>query len=196
MRDSLGNDWEACFDSFDRIPFAAASIGQVHQAVLKAELSPTHVALPVAVKVQFPNIANSIETDLGYIKFLLTAGKLLPKGLFLDRTVSVRILLSRLADVHSESQVMKGELADECDYAREASFLRTFASYLKDDKRFKVPWVWDGSTERVLVMEHIDGVSVGEASVKALSQIDRNDVWLLALSLFPPFDVPHRSHLE
>ncbi|KAF9028906.1 ABC1-domain-containing protein [Hymenopellis radicata] len=160
MRDSLGNEWAACFDSFDRIPFAAASIGQVHQAVLKAELSPTHVPLPVAVKIQFPNIANSIETDLGYIKFLLTAGKLLPKGLFLDRTVSV----------------MKGELADECDYAREASFLRMFASNLKDDERFKVPWVWDGSTERVLVMEHIDGVSVGEAGVKALSQVDRNDI--------------------
>lgn len=74
---------------------------------------------------------------------------------------------------------MKGELADECNYAREASFAKQFASNLEPDERFKVPWVWDGSTERVLVMEHINGVSVGEADVKALSQVDRNDVRLL-----------------
>ena len=47
--------------------------------------------LEVAVKVQFPNIANSIRSDLGYVKMLLTAGRLLPKGLFLDRTIEVRL---------------------------------------------------------------------------------------------------------
>ena len=74
---------------------------------------------------------------------------------------------------------MKEELADECDYTREASFLRKFASssYLGNDSRFKVPWVWEGSTERVLVMEHIEGLSVGEANVSSLGQRDRNDVF-------------------
>ena len=75
--------------SFDRIPFAAASIGQVHAAVLAAGVSPTGREEPVAVKVQFPNIVNSIASDLGYVKFLLTAGRLLPKGLFLDKTILV-----------------------------------------------------------------------------------------------------------
>jgi aarF domain-containing kinase len=72
---------------------------------------------------------------------------------------------------------MKEELADECDYRREASFLRKFASssYLGDDHRFKVPWVWEKSTDRVLVMEHVDGQSIGEAGV-LLAQKDRNDV--------------------
>ena len=75
-------------------------------------------------------------------------------------------------------QAMKAELADECDYVREASFLNAFGSpeYLGNDPRFKVPWVWAGSTSTVLVMEHVDGVSVGEADAKNLSQIDRNDV--------------------
>lgn len=91
MQDALGADWASNFVSFERIPFAAASIGQVHHAVLKPELSPTNDGLPVAVKIQFPNIANSIESDLGYIKLLLTAGSLLPKGLFLDRTVAVGV---------------------------------------------------------------------------------------------------------
>ncbi|KAK6977033.1 atypical kinase COQ8, mitochondrial [Favolaschia claudopus] len=142
LRNSLGADWARSFTSFDRVPFAAASIGQVHTA--------------------FPNIANSIASDLGYINLLLTAGRLLPRGLFLDRTM----------------QVMKQELADECDYAREARFLRAFGApeHLGRDERFKVPWVWDGSTDRVLVMEHVEGKSVGEFSVSQLDKRDRDDI--------------------
>ncbi|OBZ74946.1 Protein ABC1, mitochondrial [Grifola frondosa] len=123
---------------------------------------PTGKAAHVAVKIQFPNIVNSIQSDLGYVKILLTAGRLLPKGLFLDRTI----------------QVMKEELADECDYAREAAFLRRFGepAFLGGNPRFKVPWVWDGSTERVLVMEHVDGVSVGGSVINRLTQQDRNDI--------------------
>ena len=77
------------FDTFERLPFAAASIGQVHSAVLAAHASPTGAPARVAVKVQFPNIVNSIASDLGYVKMLLTAGALLPRGLFLDRTIAV-----------------------------------------------------------------------------------------------------------
>jgi predicted unusual protein kinase regulating ubiquinone biosynthesis (AarF/ABC1/UbiB family) len=84
---SLGPSWSSHFKSFDRIPFAAASIGQVHTATLASTSNSSEKK--VAVKVQFPNIVNSIESDLGYIKLLLSAGRLLPKGLFLDRTVQV-----------------------------------------------------------------------------------------------------------
>ena len=89
MSTSLGPDWLSNFASFDRIPFAAASIGQVHKAVLSSSASPTGKDEPVAVKIQFPNIKDSITSDLGYIKLLLTAGKFLPKGLFLDKTIKV-----------------------------------------------------------------------------------------------------------
>ncbi|KAF7373236.1 Atypical kinase COQ8, mitochondrial [Mycena sanguinolenta] len=162
LASSLGPDWARAFTAFDRVPFAAASIGQVHTATLAPNVSPTGAAAPVAVKIQFPNIANSIASDLGYISLLLTAGRLLPKGLFLDRTM----------------QVMKQELADECDYAREAAFLRAFGApeNLGGDERFKVPWVWDGSTDRVLVMERVDGTSVGEAEISQLDQRDRSDI--------------------
>lgn len=73
---------------------------------------------------------------------------------------------------------MKDELADECDYSREAQFLRQYNSpgLLGGDSRFKVPWVWEGSTDRVLVMEHVEGVSVGESSVLTLPQEERNEV--------------------
>lgn len=78
---------------------------------------------------------------------------------------------------------MKSELADECDYTREASFLRMFGqpSYLGTDKRFKVPWVWEGSTDRVLVMERVDGVSVGGSVIDKLPQRDRDDVSQIVL---------------
>ncbi|KAF5325897.1 hypothetical protein D9611_000781 [Ephemerocybe angulata] len=175
---SFGPNWcnpdkpdETVFLSFDRVPFAAASIGQVHRAVLAPRHLPPGVGDPeygleVAVKVQFPNIANSITSDLGYVKMLLTAGRLLPKGLFLDRTI----------------EVMSAELADECSYTREASFLQKFASpeYLGADPRFKVPWVWQGSSDTVLVMERVGGVGVGDVSSgeigERLSQEDRNSI--------------------
>src|ERR1700720_2639816 len=92
---SLGPNYSTYFTSFDRIPFAAASIGQVHRAVLSASSSPTRKEEKVAVKIQFPNIVNSIESDLGYVKMLLTAGSLLPKGLFLDRTIQVGVTCVR-----------------------------------------------------------------------------------------------------
>jgi aarF domain-containing kinase len=91
---SLGTEWRANFVTFDPIPFAAASIGQVHRGLLAASVSPTGREEPVAIKIQFPNIRNSVESDIGYLKVLLTAGQLLPKGLFLDKTIAVRKLLA------------------------------------------------------------------------------------------------------
>ncbi|KAI0028951.1 ABC1 family-domain-containing protein [Vararia minispora EC-137] len=160
--DALGASWRTNFASFDPIPFAAASIGQVHRAVLAAAVSPTGRDEPVAVKVQFPNIRESVESDIGYLKVLLTAGRLLPKGLFLDKTIAA----------------MKEELADECNYTREAQFLREFGdnNHLGGDPKFKVPWVWDGSTSTVLVMEHVGGVSVGDEEVGKLSRVDKDDI--------------------
>ncbi|KAJ7044901.1 ABC1-domain-containing protein [Mycena alexandri] len=169
LRTAFGPDWGSLFTSFDRVPFAAASIGQVHAATLAPHASPTGASARVAVKVQFPGIASSIASDLGYIGVLLTAGRLLPKGLFLDRTMAV----------------MKQELADECDYVREAGFLRAFGApdRLGGDKRFRVPWVWEGSTERVLVMEMVEGVSVGDAQLGRLSQAERDEIAALIIEL-------------
>lgn len=182
MRSSFGSSWaDDYFEFFDRIPFAAASIGQVHNAVLNASFSPTGKSVAVAVKIQFPNIANSIENDLGYVKMLLTAGRLLPRGLFLDKTIQVSKISQNLllfTQRREITQVMKQELADECDYKREALFLRKFGSddFLGRDPRFKVPWAWDRSTKSVLVMERVEGSSVGGNAIHDLNQRDRDDV--------------------
>ena len=89
---------------------------------------------------------------------------------------------------------MKDELADECDYSREAQFLQRYnsAGLLGQDPRFKIPWVWEGSTNRVLVMEHVDGVSVGELSVSALPQKERNEV-LGSVVIHPSADRYHQQ---
>ncbi|VDC01226.1 unnamed protein product [Peniophora sp. CBMAI 1063] len=125
IRASLGDAWRGDFVSFDPIPFAAASIGQVHRTDLSAAVSPTGKDQAVAVKIQFPTIRQSVESDIGYLKVLLTAGQLLPEGLFLDKTIAA----------------MKEELADECDYTREANFLRTFgdANHFGGNEHFRVP---------------------------------------------------------
>ena len=80
---------------------------------------------------------------------------------------------------------MKDELADECDYVREASFLKAFGSpeFLGNDPRYKVPWVWEGSTSTVLVMERVNGVSVGEADANNITQKDRDNVSFLLVSM-------------
>ncbi|KAK4700294.1 hypothetical protein P7C70_g5958, partial [Phenoliferia sp. Uapishka_3] len=107
LETTLGREWRAHFDDFDMVPFAAASIGQVHAAVI-SPTSPFASQYPhglrLAVKVQFPGVRESISSDLSSLKWLLVASAVLPKGLYLENTL----------------KVMKRELDDECDYAREA----------------------------------------------------------------------------
>ncbi|KAI9509005.1 ABC1-domain-containing protein [Russula earlei] len=144
------------------IPFAAASIGQVHHAILAASASPTGRPERVAIKVQLPNIAESVTSDLSDIRILLTAGRLLPRGLLLEITLAV----------------MKKELADECNYTLEATSMRSFGSPKKrgGDASFKAQWEWEGSTDRVLVVEHVNGLSVGGDEVHHLPQAERNEI--------------------
>ena len=56
LRNELGNDWQELFEEFDMMPFAAASIGQVHMA--------KYQGVKVAVKIQYPGIDQSINSDL------------------------------------------------------------------------------------------------------------------------------------
>lgn len=74
---------------------------------------------------------------------------------------------------------MRTELKEECDYEREGSAMRTFRSHLKSDtdsKRYRVPWVWEASTKDVLVMERLNGIPLGEESIRMADQGVRNEV--------------------
>ena len=114
----LGKDWSSKLKSFDYEPLAAASIGQVsiilfflsliglwnlsgqytliylffcvcdkvHRAVMKD-------GMEVAMKIQYPGVADSIESDIENVKLLLNYTNLIPKGLFLDSAIKVFLCL-------------------------------------------------------------------------------------------------------
>lgn len=135
----LGPNWRDLFEQFDEKPMAAASIGQVHGAVLKN-------GQRVAVKVQYPGVAASISSDLSNLSLLLTASKLLPKGLYLEKTIANA----------------RTELAWECDYVREAECAKKFRSLVADETDvFTVPAIIDeASGKQVLTMERMEGTAV------------------------------------
>ena len=137
MVNELGPNWHDNFKNFDPLPLAAASIGQVHSAQLS---KPPY--LQVAIKVQYPGVAASIDSDLNNLKTLVTLSNLLPKGLYLDNTI----------------KVARRELAWETNYVREAECMENFGKLLKDDKDFIVPKVIkEFSTKMVLTSERMMG---------------------------------------
>lgn len=140
MASNLGADWRDLFSTFDEKPIAAASIGQVHSAILKSS------GQRVAVKVQYPGVANSIDSDLSNISILLNASRLLPKGLYLDKTIANA----------------RTELAWECDYTREAEMGDRFRQLLADETNtFHVPAVIkEASGPQVLTAEFCTGIGV------------------------------------
>ncbi|KHJ89149.1 ABC1 family protein [Oesophagostomum dentatum] len=135
---SFGKDWRSKFQSFEDRPFAAASIGQVHKAILPD-------GRKVAVKIQYPGVAEGIDSDIDNLVSVLSLGNIFPKGLFLDKFV----------------EVARRELALECDYLREARAMKKFRELLHDSKDFFVPEVVDSfTTKRVLTAEFVVGKPV------------------------------------
>ncbi|ETN74063.1 ABC1 family protein [Necator americanus] len=131
---SFGKDWRSQFRTFEDRPFAAASIGQVHKAVLLD-------GRKVAVKIQYPGVAEGIDSDIDNLVSVLSIGNLFPKGLFLEKFVE--------------------ELAEECDYMREARAMKKFRELLAESKDFFVPEVVDSlTTIRVLTAEYVVGKPV------------------------------------
>lgn len=140
LTSNLGPEWRSLFGEFEETPIAAASIGQVHRATLRS------TGQKVAVKIQFPGVAESIDSDLDNLAMLLTASKMLPKGLYLNKTIdNARV-----------------ELGWECDYEREAECGRRYRELLADEPDvFVVPRVFgEASGKQVLTMEFMEGVGV------------------------------------
>lgn len=138
MSSQLGSEWQSEFAEFDMQPFAAASIGQVHRAVL-------HDGREVAVKVQYPGVAESIDSDISNLMMVLNGTGLLPKGLYIDNVLAAT----------------KIELVQECDYIREAACCVQFRELLKDVPNVETLVVIpELCTERVLTTEMLNGVTL------------------------------------
>jgi aarF domain-containing kinase len=168
MSQTMGSNWESEFSEFGMTPIAAASIGQVHKAIHRA------TGMPVAVKVQYPGVAASIDSDLANIKTLVLMSSLLPRGMYLDNTI----------------KVAQRELGWETDYLREADCIEEFGKLLKDDPDFAVPrLVREASGPMVLTMEWMQGETMMKAmQTRDQAARDRIGTAIMSLCLRELFD--------
>lgn len=118
MVTELGANWKDRFETFNLKPFAAASIGQVHEATMKD-------GVKVAVKVQYPGVADSIKSDIDNLVAVMNVWNMFPEGMFIDNIV----------------KVANKELSNEVDYIREAQCTRKFRELLKPYNDYYVPKV-------------------------------------------------------
>ncbi|KAF3023002.1 hypothetical protein E8E14_010891 [Neopestalotiopsis sp. 37M] len=159
---NLGAEWRDLFSEFEETPIAAASIGQVHRATLKS-------GEQVAVKIQFPGVADSINSDLDNLSMLLLATKMLPRGLYLNKTIdNARV-----------------ELGWECDYEREATCGQRYRELLEGEEDvFVVPKVYpEACGKQVLTMEFMSGVGVTRVTSFTQAQRDWIGTQILRLCL-------------
>jgi predicted unusual protein kinase regulating ubiquinone biosynthesis (AarF/ABC1/UbiB family) len=154
VRGVLDEEWEdpveELFQDFDHEAAAAASIGQVHRATLPD-------GRRVAVKIQYPGVADAIAADMRNAGLILRMAKALAPGL----------------DAKAAAEELKERVLEELDYELEAQSQRAFARGYRDHPFIHVPDVVTRlSTERVLVSEWVDGV--GFEDVRALPQPERD----------------------
>ena len=154
-----GPGWEGQFQRFDRTPIAAASIGQVHRAVALD-------GRDLAIKVQYPGVAASIDADVDNVATLVKLSGLLPAGF------AVEPLLAEA----------KRQLHEEADYAREGAMLARFGALAADWPDVVVPALaGDLSRPTILAMGHVKGVAIDKAA--ALPQATRDRLMTLMLRI-------------
>ncbi|MEZ5536449.1 MAG: AarF/ABC1/UbiB kinase family protein [Thiolinea sp.] len=159
LESNWGKGWNTRFRQFSFQPLAAASIGQVHSAHTK---DGRHLAL----KIQYPAIRESIDSDVENVATLLRISGLIPKHL------NIRPLLDEA----------KLQLHAEADYAREAQWLRRYQALLSGSEHFTLPEVHDDfCTPDILAMSFVEGVPV-ESMINA-AQEDRDRIAHLLIEL-------------
>jgi len=140
LHNNWGENWQDNFSHFDFEPIAAASIGQVHKAVLTSGET-------LAIKIQYPGVAQSIDSDIDNVAGLLNIMRLIPKGL----------------DIQGILEQAKAQLKQEADYESELQYLKHYESLLAGDKRYIVPKVFSHlSNKNILCMEFINARPMAE----------------------------------
>lgn len=160
-----GKGWRRQFRRFEVAPMAAASIGQVHRAL-------TRDGRDLAVKVQYPGVRQSIDSDVDNVATLIKLTGLMPKTVDLS---------GFLADA-------KSQLHDEADYLREGAQLARFGELLAGDDGFLVPGFHkDLTTPDILAMDYVEGrpvESAAEASQETRDQVVTRLVTLFLREMF------------
>lgn len=140
LRSEWGPDWRKQFRWFNPRPIAAASIGQVHKAL-------TRDGEELAIKVQYPGVAKSIDSDVDNVMTLLKVAGFAPPELEMDKLMAAA----------------KQQLHEEADYQREGAQMALYREQLAGVEGFVVPRLHEGLTRgSILAMSFEDGVSIEE----------------------------------
>ena len=167
MATELGPDWQARFSRFDKEASFAASLGQVHHAVLPD-------GRDVAVKLQYPDMASALEADLNQLKLVFAVGQRFDPAIRTD-------------EIHAE---ITNRLREELDYRREARHIDLYRHMLRDEPKVHVPEVVaDYSTDRLITMSWLSGEPL--LDWKKRSQEERDT---LAVNMFRAWYVPFYSY--
>ena len=154
MGREYGKGWEERFDSFDYDPIASASIGQVHRV-------RTRDGRDLALKIQYPGVARSIDSDVDNMAMMLRLLNILPVELDVDEIVAEA----------------KRQLRQEAEYEQEARFLGDYRERVKDNPVLRVPRVHtDLTTRRILAMDFLDGEPLEVLGEDGFDQDERNRV--------------------
>ncbi len=156
IEEDLGAPVHAHFDSLEREPISAASLGQVHRGVLKG-------GQPVAVKVQRPGLREQITLDLYIVRNIAA---------WLNRNIGlIRSDLVALIDELGQ------RVFEEMDYLNEAANAERFRELHRNNPRIAVPAIYrDATSRRVLTMEWIDGVKLTNLDAVRAMGIDPDDM--------------------
>jgi len=161
-----GAGWHRQFVRFDPVPFAAASIGQVHRAQL-------HDGRDVAVKVQFPNVDRTLHSDLASLRRILKTSHILPKGFDLDYYMDL----------------CTDQLVQETDYVREADNMTRMRHLFAERDDVIVPQVIDShSTAAILTMTYEQGRDLSHLRDMPMAQRPAMAQTLLGVVLAEIFD--------
>ncbi|MDR4307788.1 AarF/ABC1/UbiB kinase family protein [Chelatococcus sambhunathii] len=167
MAAELGPDWLERFGSFEKEPAAAASLGQVHRAT-------TLDGKPVAVKLQYPDMASAVEADLGQLRLLF----------------DIRRRFDPSIDTSQIVQEIGARIREELDYTREAKHAALYALMLRDTPEVRVPGVHpELSTRRLLTLDWLEGRKLLEFKQAPLEVRNR-----LAVAMFKAWWGPFSSH--
>jgi len=157
IKAELGASPEKLFAAFDPQPLAAASIGQVHAARLRS-------GEEVAVKIQRPGVAATVEHDLEILLDLVS---------LMDRYTT----LGRDYDVPGLAEEFAFTLRCELKYVREGQNAERFRRAFGADPELHIPQIfWDYSTDRVLTMERLDGIKINDLAALAAAGIDQKRI--------------------
>ena len=160
IESELGEPLEETFAAFEHQPIAAASIGQVYRARL-------HDGRDVAVKVQYPGVAQAVRADMQNLGMILRLMKRVAPGL----------------DVKATAEEIRSRIGDELDYELEAQNQRTMARIFRGHPFIVVPDVVSSlSREKVMVSEFVTGA--GFDAIKAMDQDARDRVAEIVFRFF------------